>query len=352
MTVRPKRLAILNSPATPRGVRQHMVAFIEDFLRESGVEVIHLYGTDRFVPADALFVHVDLSVVPDSVGQFASRYPIAINAHATDIRKHRFVDGLLEAGADYPLPVIVKSDLNYGGTPEFHALNLFQRATRKAGRILMGTPAAPILEKSSYKVFPSLSDVPPRFFSPHTVVQKMLPEKDGDMYVLREYMFLGDLHYESIERSEKPVFTEDYHVSCLPVTPHPRLLAMRRQLRLDYGKIDYVMHDGVPFIFDANKTMGLGAYGNTSDFAQDIIDMLRAFAESVHHALIAGRFEASGPALKEVLPNHGHDHPLDTVAAPAGVPEQHMAHAIDDSTEHGENGSIDDMTGYPERRIT
>jgi len=35
-------------------------------------------------------------------------------------------------------------------------------------------------------------------------------------------------------------------------------LALREKLHLDYGKIDFVISDGKPFVFDANKTMGLG----------------------------------------------------------------------------------------------
>lgn len=36
--------------------------------------------------------------------------------------------------------------------------------------------------------------------------------------------------------------------------PPPELVAFRRQWRLDYGKIDYVVHDGAVVILDVNRT--------------------------------------------------------------------------------------------------
>lgn len=281
MTEQPKKLAILHSRSTPPGGRHHMVSVIADNLSELGVEVIHLYGTGRFVPADAVFVHVDRSVVPRDVVRFAARYPRQINPLALDIRKRSFADGLLKAGDSYGGPVIVKSDLNYGGAPEFADLSLAERALAKAGRMLTRQPDIRILTKADYRVFPSLSDVPQGYFGAGNVVQKLMLEKDGEKNLLREYMFLGNRHFENVERSAGAIITEDEHVSCHPFEPHPRLLNMRRRLKLDYGKIDYVMIDGEPFIFDANKTMGLGDKAGTEDFGEGNRAMLRAFADEV-----------------------------------------------------------------------
>ncbi|MDP1555551.1 MAG: hypothetical protein Q8L84_08840 [Hyphomonas sp.] len=304
MTERPKRLAILHSRAAPRGTRHHMIVVIADRLREMGIEVVDLYGTDHFVPADAVFVHVDISVVPPSLQRFAQRYPIRINAGACDIRKRRFADGLLARGSDYPAPVIVKSDLNYGGAPEFHELSLRDRAVRRARRMLAGQPRPRIVSKADYRIFPTLDSVPADYFTGDNVVQKLLLEKDGTKNLLREYMFLGDLHYENIERSDETIITEDEHVSCLPFTPHPRLRALRLKLGLDYGKIDYVMIGGEPFIFDANKTIGLGAKSQTDQFGEGVNEMLQAFAASLF-SLLNNSGAAAQPAT----------------AAPAAVPE-------------------------------
>ena len=52
------------------------------------------------------------------------------------------------------------------------------------------------------------------------------------------------------------------------------------RLGLDYGKIDYVMSNGEPFVFDVNKTLGLGAEG------YEILEPFRAALEEMARAVI------------------------------------------------------------------
>lgn len=295
MQARRKKLAILHDEGAPRGSHQHMVGKIAEFLRAMDVEIVNLYGTGYFEPADAVFVHVDRSVVPAKMVRFARRFPEQINLNACDIRKRAFADGLLEPGDVYPAPVIVKSDLNYGGAPELASRSLLTRLTHRIARLATRTPRRLIAQKSDYRIFPALSDVPADYFTPDNIVQKLMLEKDGAKNVLREYIFLKSLHYENVEHSLSEIITEDEHISCLPFTPHPRLISLRRRLKLDYGKIDYVMVDGEPFIFDANKTLGLGDYGDSEQFAEDYQTMLKAFAEEIYRLLNESERRA-GPA--------------------------------------------------------
>ena len=175
--------------------------------------------------------------------------------------------------------MIVKSDLNYRGVPELNALTLPGRALRRIRWMLTGTQMRTIETKADYRILPSLGEAPPEYFTPESVVQKLVLEKDGEKNLLREYMFLGNLHDENIERTSAEIFTEDKHISCEPFVPHPRLLQLPRQLNLSYGKIDYVIADGEPFIFDANKTIGMGPTGATEGFGEGMRVMLKAFAE-------------------------------------------------------------------------
>jgi hypothetical protein len=284
MTARRRRIAILHSRGSDPAERAHMVMMIADFLTASGIDVVHLYGTARFEPADAIFVHVDLSVVQRDYLDFARRYPIRINAEAADIRKRGFVDGLLDAGSDYPAPVIVKSNLNYGGAPEQKERSMLERAAHRLRRMAEGTNAM-TQTKDDYRIYPSLSKVPPSSFSKDMIVQKLMLEKDGDQNLLREYFFFDDLHFESIERSSDMIITEDEQLGCKPFEPHPKLRKVRERLKLDYGKIDYVMSNGEPFIFDANKTLGMGQFGNTDQFSKDFSSMLKAFAERLNRMI-------------------------------------------------------------------
>ena len=57
------------------GTLHHMVMLISEFLSDLDVEAVHLYGTNRYVEADGIFVHVDLSVVPRRIRRFAQPNP-------------------------------------------------------------------------------------------------------------------------------------------------------------------------------------------------------------------------------------------------------------------------------------
>ena len=40
------------------------------------------------------------------------------------------------------------------------------------------------------------------------------------------------------------------------IEPHLEIVEAQRRLKFDYGKFDYVIHDGQPVLLDANKTTG------------------------------------------------------------------------------------------------
>jgi hypothetical protein len=283
MTVATRRIGLVHAEDYPRDARIHIISLIIDMWEEAGIEVFHLYGTDTFEPADLMFVHVDRSLVPPEFRQFAERYPKTINAAANDIRKRTYADAQLTRRSQYDGAVIVKSNLNYAGVPEQSAeansRDLIRRMRRRLGQTVPLLQKARMTSKSEYAIFQNLKEVPAKFFGPQFVVQKFQSEMHGNMYMLREYYFCLDLHYENIELSKHAIITEDENLSCQPFTPHPTLLALREKLGLDYGKIDYAMIDGQPFIYDANKTIGLGDSGTSNKYADDFKAMLRAFAE-------------------------------------------------------------------------
>tara|TARA_R110002051_G_scaffold91441_1_gene160923 strand:- start:1272 stop:2192 length:921 start_codon:yes stop_codon:yes gene_type:complete len=285
------RLAIINELSYSPGDRRHMIVLIEEALEAMGVEIVHITKASGYVPADAVFVHIDQSIISPEARALALRYPAAINAYATDIRKFRYIDGLLGRDDSWDGPVIVKSNLNYAGMPERNAARqqgpIARRLLSRVANRLHRQSKYTIQSKEDYRIYPTLSDVPRHYFRNDYVVQKFMAENDGEKNVLREYIFLGDLHYQNIERSDKLIITEDEHVSCEPFEPHPHLLATRRKLGLDYGKIDYTLINGEPFIFDANKTLGLGEYGDSEWLADDVAKMLRAFAGEVFRLVTA-----------------------------------------------------------------
>jgi hypothetical protein len=211
------------------------------------------------VPADIVLVHIDLSVVPERYFRFARRYPIVLNGKVKDIRKRRFAD-VLRKGDDWDGPVLVKSDLNAGGYPE----SVLGRSwlTRRSPRIRrLLNRAHPLAGSGYYEIYDRIADVPPeRFTDRRLVVERFRPEVENGLYHTRIYQFLGP--HETCARlaSEDPIVKTANTVRVEDVEPHPAIVAVRRRFAMDYGKLDYVMHDGRPILLDVNKT----AIGGTS----------------------------------------------------------------------------------------
>lgn len=228
----------------------YVVSHLAEYWREDGFKVIFLFGVREQVSADLLFVHVDLSVVPDRYLEFARRHGATVNAEVKDIRKSSFSRNLVRPGDAYDGPVIVKSDLNCAGAPE-----RFHRPSILLNRLLSRKPT--FEESTDYRVYDRLGDVPEVFFkNPEIVVEKFLPEIEGDMYFVRAYHFLGDHEHCTRHASKHPIVKAGNEISNETVEPHPEIVEARRRLKFDYGKFDYVVRDGKAELLDINKTTG------------------------------------------------------------------------------------------------
>jgi hypothetical protein len=160
------KLVVLHHDRTdaPRQ-RGYLIHSITPHLRRRGVEVLHHAGTHGVPDADAVLVHVDLSVVPERFRHAAERCPCALNSRILDIRKQALAgrgDLVVHAPDERSGPVLVKTDLNYAGWPE--------REVRRAG--LRGLPwkekwalwRAPWggSKAGRYALYGSAAEVPPR----------------------------------------------------------------------------------------------------------------------------------------------------------------------------------------------
>jgi hypothetical protein len=241
---------------------QYVVSKLARYWREDGIAVHYLRGTRAFVPADVLFLHVDLSVLPQDVNSFAQRYPVVINQHVRDIRKRTFSTLMVSRKGGYTGPVIVKSNFNFGGSPESGkhpspAYRAYHRARRVYFRLLTGS--------WGYQIYASPKHVPaPIWCDPNLVVERFVPERVGSEYAVRTYHYFGERESFFLLTSPEPIVKSGPATRMHPLAPDPRLRAFRHKLKLDYGKIDYVLADGEPVVLDLNKTIGL-----TERFAND-----------------------------------------------------------------------------------
>ncbi len=204
------------------------------------------------IPGDAALLHVDSTFVDESYLSLSSHYPRAFNFGTADISKRTVSSHCLTSQDDWSGPVVVKSNLNHRGLLE----KKHNRRALLAGRPLPHPTSNWI---DDYQLLDRLEDVPDYIWTdPNLVVERFLPEIDRDgNYVYRTWMFMGRREY--CNRFIAP----SWQVKGETIIGHEftdvpdQLRAERKRLNFDYGKFDFVMHDGVPFLMDANRTTGI-----------------------------------------------------------------------------------------------
>ena len=221
-----------------------------------GFDIQILSGMKRFVAADLVICHVDLTVVPADYRAFLDRYPVVVNRNLVDISKTVVSDNILDEADGYLGSVIVKTNHNAAGLPERRLLSyrlhdsLPMRAARRAGRMLGARRP-----DHGYSVFPSLAAVPRRVFADRTlIVERFLPEVEGDTYHVRGWYCFGDREFNIVLRSKDRIVKGE---TCIDVSEAPVPLEfrhIRERFRCDFGKLDYVLRNGEVVLFDVNRT--------------------------------------------------------------------------------------------------
>jgi len=258
-----KRVVILlHDCQRRRGPSNYLIHALAEVWRTSGLDVSWVYGIRDRPEADLLIPQIDLTHLPDDYVEFIGSYPNVVNRHVVDISKRSFSEHLLEEGDDYQGPVIVKTNNNFGGRQErwlvlhrYRLLSwLYRRALPLTWRALRGLARQRVLDE--YPIFNSLAEVPRGVFSNKAlVVEQFLPEREGERYFMRHYLFFGD-HTRNVRVAGKQPFLK--RSACVPVDenlPVPaELTSLRRRLGFDFGKFDYTIHHGQVVILDVNWT--------------------------------------------------------------------------------------------------
>lgn len=225
----------------------------------AGLVVKDVYGTDEFIPADAAFLHVDLSVITDEYLNFASRYPKVINGQVHDIRKSFISKNIISEDDTYEGQVIVKTNLNAGGGPELASIFIKRAYHYLRRRLPAWAKPFGIYSQDDYTIFKNPALVPKKFYhDPKLVVEKFLPEKWGKIYCHRRYLFLGEKEVNQYWLSKDPLCFSGDEIVLDNKPIEPELRSLREKLGFDYGIFDYVMRDGNIILFDVNKTPGTG----------------------------------------------------------------------------------------------
>lgn len=280
-----QRILIVRHPADPFEHAPYVIRVMADEWRRRAFRVDVTSDLGAPVGNDVVVVpHLDLTRTPPKYQKFFAACPVVVNRNVHDISKRRVSRNLVTRTDGYDGPVIVKTNRNAGGDPEKNKLRdrgRLGRAMLKVSRRLPWTVNG-LLDPGDYKIFHHPWCVPwPVWHNPRLVVERFLPERQGDLYCLRQYTFFGSREINTMAMAPDPL-VKSWNVvrrEVLPETP-PALRAERRKLGFDYGKFDYVIRDGRVELFDANRTPtynAASAAGSPSRLLLDLASGIEAF---------------------------------------------------------------------------
>lgn len=243
------RILIIQHRTEPLARGNYAIWLLAERWAAAGHTIKLASGWRGLPESDVAIVHVNLSVVPPGYAEAARASPIAINVAAADIRKRLVSRNLVLPGDGWEGPVIVKTDLNCNGVPEIVA------ELRRRKTLQLPEGAAP--QTIPYTVYPHAREVPANVWPEgNLIVERFLPEREGEDYFLRTWIFFGPAECCRRFRARNAIIKGAAYEEVTPVEVPPFLRAERERLGLDYGKFDFVMHEGEPILLDVNKTMG------------------------------------------------------------------------------------------------
>lgn len=267
------RIAILTHRTDAFDQIPYFLREIGNVWTEMGIEVLVPRTIGAPLDADLAVLHVDRTVVPPEYLAWGRQFPRCLNLFTADISKRVISRHLVSRTGPYEGAVIVKSNLNCGGLKE-----------REERAIAKGRPMSAI---DQYRVYSSAQEVPAKVWtSPDWVVEKFLPEMGEGQYCLRTWVFLGDGETNSLSYAVEPIIKSANVIRRLPIDDEipKELRAKREELGFDFGKFDYVLHNGEVVLFDVNRTPSVGAFT-----PEQFLPRVRRYAEGIWSFLPKGR---------------------------------------------------------------
>ncbi len=226
--------------------------------KERGIRITVMREPTPTIRPDVVFHSVDLTRTPPEYVAFLERFPVVVNRRVTDISKRRISRHIVDRPEAFDGPVIIKTDLNCNGIPEA----AFASADRpkEAPRVKMDTAWETRSWLPTYPILRSTRQVPAGVWSnPNLVVERFLPEREGDLFCIRTWLFLGEAERVARFFAKSPVIKSDTIVGRERLFEVPDdLRRLRRDLGFEFGKFDYAIVGGETVLFDANRTPTLG----------------------------------------------------------------------------------------------
>ncbi len=220
-------------------------------------EIVDHFGWENIPEAEITVLHFDQTrIQTDQLCKLTHRKTV-LNREVTDISKQCFSQLLVSSDDPYQGKVIVKTNLNFGGIPEFGWFRYYVSTIFSpfAGRRVK------MINPYKYPVFDNKEEVPETVWqNKNLIVEKFLPEFENGLFYVRCWVFLGDQNWAGRFGAREPIVKFSRMVTEVEEISVPdELLQFRMKNNLDYGRIDFVMHDSRPVVLDVNKTIGCAA---------------------------------------------------------------------------------------------
>lgn len=223
------------------------------------------YGLVNSIDTDLGILHLDQTKITlDDVPKNPEQRPF-LNDKVLDISKSNFSTLRLQPNDGWDGPVIIKSNLNCFGSPEWKKSenNFFAKTRRSLAKNFWRL--ARRLPPGRYPILNDLRTVPQWVWeNPEIIVERFMPERDGKYYCLRGWVFFGQRGYTyklySIDGIVKTKSVVKYEFLDQPPA---ELVDFRMKNSFDFGKFDYVVVDGKAILLDINKTPHMVSDANT-----------------------------------------------------------------------------------------
>jgi len=232
----------------------YLLDAVADVWRKSGYRVVT--GTKYSPNADVIVLHQNLTKIGSSTLPPASIDVPVLNAKVLDISKRVYSTLLLEPEDVWSGAVIIKSNLNHFGIPEKRMAPLDVMTVLRQQLAKLSWQHARVLPVRTYPVLNGLSEVPDWVWrSDDLIVEKFMPERADGLFCLRGWIFFGSRSYGYRLFSTEPMVKVGTMVRHEFFDRIPEeLKIIRDKMGFDYGKFDYVEHEGQAILLDANKT--------------------------------------------------------------------------------------------------
>ena len=126
---------------------------------DMGYRVISCYNLKNLPEADLVVLHVDKTVVSEKYTEALAKYPIVLNRNVFDVSKNRISSNILQRAEDYSGPVIIKTDANFGGIPEFQYKQIPPKDAVKI-EVMRNWGEIAVLDPDNYPILSNKKHVP------------------------------------------------------------------------------------------------------------------------------------------------------------------------------------------------